>query len=53
MPGPGAHSREPVAGERLAQAIALGVGHSGVGQNLDQPVSSSSDVEMRRPWARR
>ena len=38
MPGPGAQSRKSVTGERLAQAIALGVGHSGVGQNLDQPV---------------
>jgi hypothetical protein len=38
MPGPGAHSRKSIAGERLAEAIAFSVGHSGVGQNLDQPI---------------
>jgi hypothetical protein len=38
MPGPGTHSRKAVAGKRLAQAIALGVGDSGVRENLDQPI---------------
>jgi hypothetical protein len=38
VPGPGAQSRKSITGERLAQAIALGVGHSRVGENLDQPV---------------
>ena len=37
MPGPGAQSRKSITGKRLTEAIALGVGHSGVGQNLDQP----------------
>jgi hypothetical protein len=37
MSSPGADSWEPVAGERLGQAIAFSVGHSGVGQYLDQP----------------
>jgi hypothetical protein len=37
MPSPGAHSRKSIARQRLAKAIALSVGYSWVGQNLDQP----------------
>jgi len=38
MAGPGAHSRKTVASESLAEALALGVSHPGVRQNLDQPI---------------
>ena len=40
MPGSGPQPRKAVTGQRLAEAIAFGVGHSRVGQDLDQPIIS-------------